>query len=113
MGITSRPLASSQLNPSTPKTCDAFAEAACRDAFRDRDLRFAREPEFLDHPPRRLGEVITKVVAETGEKALRRWLNEAAQAESEQERRNALETAQNIAKALGVTLADFIFGRAA
>ena len=113
MDITSKSPASSQLNPRTPKNCDAFAEAALGDAFRGRDLSLAREPEFVDHPPRRLGEIANKIVAETGEKALRRWLNVAAEAETQEARRAALATAQKIAKALGVALEDFIFGRAA
>ena len=117
MFIISKSPASSRRNPSTRKTCDAFAEAALGDAFRDRDLRLAREPGFVDRPPhrqaRRFGEVVDQVVAETGEKAVHHWLDEATRAENQQERAAALEIAENIAKALGLTLADFIFGRAA
>ena len=40
-------------------------------------------------------------------------LAEATRAETQQGRAAALEIAENIAKALGLTLADFIFGRAA
>ena len=76
-----------------------------------------QDPDFQDRapnqPPRRLGEIANKVVAETGEKALRHWLDKVAQAGSEQERRAAMETAQNIAKSLGLTLEDFLLGRAA
>ncbi len=94
-------------------TSTSFAQAAFGDAFRDRDLRLAREPGFVDRPPRRLGEVVDQIVAETGQKAVHHWLDEATRAENQQERAAALEIAENIAKALGLTLADFIFGRAA
>ena len=120
MIITSKSPASSRLNSSTPKTCDPFAEAACRDAFRDRDIRLAREPEFVDHPPlpprqqpRRLGEVVNQVVAETGEKAVNHWLDAATRAETKQERAAALEIAENIAKSLGLTLEHFLFKQVA
>ena len=63
------------------KTSDAYAEAALGDAFRARDLSLAREPDSVDHPPhqqaRRLGEVVDQVAAETGEKAVHHWLDEA------------------------------------
>ena len=110
---TTIPRQATQPDPRTPKTCDAFAEAACRDAFRARDLRLAREPDFVDRPPRRLGEITKQIVAETGEKAVHHWLEEATRAETQQERAAALEIAENIAKVLGLTLADFIFRRAA
>ena len=63
MGITSRPLASSQLNPRIPKTCDAFAEAACRDVFRDRDIRLAREPDSQDRAPSPAGGVMSAPIS--------------------------------------------------
>jgi hypothetical protein len=116
MSTTTIPRQATQPNPSTPKPCDAFAEAAWRDVFRDRDLRLAREPGFVDRPPqkpRRLGEITTKIVAEAGERAVQHWLDAATRAENQQKRAAALEIAENIAKALGLTLADFIFGRAA
>ena len=75
------------------------------------------EPDFQDHAPnqhpRRLGEVANKVVDETGEKAVHHWLSQAAQAENDEERATTLSTAQKVAKALGLTLEDFLFGRAA
>ena len=94
---------------------DAFAEAALGDAFRDHDLRLAREPGFVDRapPPRRLGEITTKIPADTGERAVHHWLDEATRAETQRERAAALETAQTITKSLGLTLEDFLFGRAA
>ena len=99
------------------KTSDAYAEAALGDVFRGRGLSLAREPAFVDRPPhqqfRRLGEVVDQVVAETGQKAVHHWLDEASRAETKQERAAALEIAQNIAKSLGLTLEDFLFGRAA
>ena len=91
----------------------SFAEAARDTEFRGRDLRLAHEPAFVDRPPHRLGEVVDRVVAETGEKAVYHWLDQAAQAENQQKRAAALEIAENIAKALGLTLEDFLFGRAA
>ena len=101
-----------------PSNCsDTFAKAALGDVFRGRDLSLARGPDFVDHPPhqqvRRLGEVVDQVVAETGEKAVQHWLDEATRAENQQERTAALEIAENIAKTLGLTLEDFLFGQAA
>ena len=110
MSITKNGARSSAHNPCH---CDAFAEAACRDAFRARDLRLAREPDFVDHPPRRLGEIANKIVAETGQKAVHHWLDKATRAENQQARTAALEIAENIAKSLDLTLEDFLFGRAA
>ena len=113
----SRPGATERSTPKPSNHSDAFAEAARDLEFRACDLRLAREPDFVDRSPhqrpRRLGEITSKIVDETGEKALRRWLDEAAQAETQEKRRVALETAQQIAKKMGVPLADFIFGRAA
>ncbi len=111
----SRPGATKPSTQNPSKRSDTFAKAALGDAFRDHDLRLAREPGFVDRParPRRLGEVVDHVVAETGEKAIRHWIDEATRAESQQERAAALEIAENIAKALGLTLADFLFGLAA
>ena len=63
--------------------------------------------------PRRLGEVVDQVAAETGEKAFCRWLNEASRAETPDERQAAVATAERIAERMGVPLKDFIFGRAA
>ncbi len=67
----------------------------------------------VDHPPRRLGEIANKIVAETGQKAVHHWLDKATRAENQQERAAALEIAENIAKALGLTVEDFLFRRAA
>jgi hypothetical protein len=117
MDITSKSPASSRLNPCTPKTCDAFAKAALGEVFRARDLCLAREPDFVDHlpnqQPRRLGEIANKIVAGSGERAVHHWLDEATQAETQQKRAAALVSAQKVAKALGLTLEDFLFGRAA
>ena len=66
-----------------------------------------------DEQPRRLGDVAAEAVGDIGETALRHWVSQAAQAENDEDRHAALEIAENIAKALGLTLADFIFGRAA
>lgn len=114
MDITSKsPASSRQLNQPTSIDCDAFAQAALGLAFRGRDLSLAREPDFLDHPPRRLGEIANRIVAETGQKAVHHWLDEATRAETQQERAAALVSAQKVAKTLGLTLEDFLFGRAA
>ena len=112
-----RPSATTRSAHTLTKSSDAFAEAAVGDAFRGRDLSLACESEFVDRPPhqqpRRLGEVVDQVVGETGEKAVCHWLDEAGRAETQQERAAALEIAENIAKALGLTLEDILFGRAA
>ena len=90
-----------------------FARSAALTEFRARDARALDQADFVDRPPRRLGEIANKIVAETGEKALRHWLDQAAQAETQPERAAALETAGKIAKRMGVPIEDFLFGRAA
>ncbi len=106
--------ATAPTNPvNSEKRRGAFARSAVLTEFRARDARALDQADFVDRPSRRLGEIANKIVAETGEKALRRWLNEAAQAETQEKRRAALATAQKIAKRMNVPLSDFIFGRAA
>ena len=113
----SRSGATERSTQNSSKCSDAFAKAALGEVFRACDLRLAREPKFVDRRPherpRRLGEIANKIVDETGENALRRQLDEAAQAETPEERRTALAIAQKIATRMGVPLADFMFGRAA
>ncbi len=114
MYTQSRSSATERSAQNSSKHNDAFAKAALGEVFRARDLSLAREPDFVDHPPpRRLGEIANKIVAETGQKAVHHWLDEATRAENQQERAAALETAEKIAKRMNVPLADFIFGRAA
>ncbi len=115
MTTTSRHPASSQsTSPTNFETRHtSFAEAARDTEFRGRDLRLAHEPAFVDRPPHRLGEVVDRVVAETNQKACLHWIDQAARAGTQQERAAALEIAENIAKALGLTLEAFLLGRAA
>jgi hypothetical protein len=102
------------ISPNTSEKHRAgFARSAVLTEFRARDARALDQAGFIDRPPRRLGEITNKIVAETGEKALRHWLDQAAQAETQHERAAALETAGKIAKRMNVPLADLIFGRAA
>ena len=92
-----------------------FARAARNKAFRARDLSLAREPGFVDRQPDqpvRLGDVATEVVADVGQRALRHWLNQAAQAEGE-EREVALQIAKEIAAMIGVPWTDVMSGKAA
>ena len=95
----------------------SFAKAILGEVFRGRDLSLASEPGFVDRGPNerpcRLGDVAGQVVANAGRKALSHWLDRAAQAETGEERQDALATAERIAKRMGIPLADFIFGRAA
>ncbi len=111
------PRATTSPNLSQNSGCNTFAEAACRAAFRDRDLRLARAADFVDRspnqPPRRLGDLVDQVVAETGQKACLHWIDQAARAGTQQERAAALEIAQNIAKSLGLTLEHFLFKQVA
>ena len=112
-----RPGATKRSTSNLSKHCDAFAKAALGEVFRARDLCLAREPDFQDRQPheqpRRLGEVVDQVAAETGQKACLHWIDQASRAETPQQRTAALEIAQNIAKSLGLTLEDFLLGRAA
>ena len=107
MTTTSRHPASSQsTSPTNFETRHtSFAEAARDTEFRGRDLRLAREPGFIDRPPyrpRRLGEVVDQVAAETGEKAVRHWRKKAALALSLRERDEALSIARKIALKAGL-----------
>ena len=52
--------------------------------------------------PRRLGEVVDQVATEAGEKAFCRWLDQASQAETPEERRTAVAMAERIAEKMGV-----------
>lgn len=95
----------------TPKTSHCasgseFAIAAVRDAFRGCDLRLAAEPEFVDRLPHepavRLGEVGVGVVREAAQAGLRHWLHQAAIAQIESERIEALAIARSISLKAGL-----------
>ena len=106
MCTTSRPPASSRLNQPTSIDCDAFAKAACRDAFRTRDLRLARAADFVDRSPnqqpKRLGEIVEEITAAAARRAIRYWQKEATLAITQAEREEALSIAGKIARAAGL-----------
>jgi hypothetical protein len=91
---------------------DAFARAATLDAFRPRDARAFDHDDFVDRQPgeapRQVGEAAEKVCNDTGMCALRHWLVQAAQAETEEEREVALEIAREIGRIAGIPHADLI-----
>ncbi len=104
-----------QANRSVPRTSSAKHRAAfARDAvfaeFRPGDARALDHDSFTDRRPdqgpRPLGEVAAQVVNDTGEKALRHWLAQAAGADNEQDRSVALEIAHEIARLAGIDLAE-------
>ena len=93
-----------------------FARQAAIAAFGRKAIHALDEPGFKDrqpdHGPRPLGTIATKVTHDTGRKALHHWLAQAAQAESEKERKVALKIAGKIANLMGLD-ADLISRRAA
>ena len=94
----------------------SFARECTLDAFGPWAVPALDEPGFKDrqpdHGPRPLGTIATKVTHDTGRKALHHWLAQAAQAESEKERKVALKIAGKIANLMGLD-ADLISRRAA
>ena len=83
----------------------AFAREAAIDAFGPRAVPALDESDFEDrrpdHGPRPLGQIAAQVTNSTGMKALRYWLNQAGRADSDEERRAALEIADKIARSMG------------
>ncbi len=83
-----------------------FAREAAIDAFGPKAIRALDEPDFEDRKPeqlpRHLGQVAAKVINDTSQRALRHWLGQAAQADSEEEREAALRTAHKIARVAGL-----------
>ncbi len=100
--------------PESPTPSDQHRAAFARDAvfaeFRPGDARALDHDSFTDRRPdqgpRPLGEVAAQVVNDTGEKALRHWLAQAAGADNEQDRSVALEIAHEIARLAGIDLAE-------
>ncbi len=95
---------------SSAKHRAAFARDAVFAEFRPGDARALDHDSFTDRRPdqgpRPLGEVAAQVVNDTGEKALRHWLAQAAEADNEQDRSVALEIAHEIARLAGIDLAE-------
>ncbi len=93
----------------------AFAREAAINAFGPKAITALDEPDFEDRKPhegpRHIGEVATKVTKDTGQRALRYWLNQAGRADSDAERQAALRTAHEIGRLTGLD-AD-LFERAA
>ena len=95
----------------------AYARAAVFEEFSPRDARALDQDDFRDRAPnqepRHIGQVTAKVTNDTGQRALRHWLNQAGQADTDDEHQAALKIARNIARAAGVTHADLIGREAA
>ena len=100
-----------------PNHRDTFARQAALDAFGPQSRWTLDDPSFLDRAPndgpRPIGKVAAKVTNETGVKALRHWLVEAAQASTDEERAAALEIAAEIARLAGIPWVDPTGQRAA
>ncbi len=94
----------------------SFARDAVFTEFRPRDARALGHDGFKDRRPndgpRHIGEVAAGVVHDVGDRALRHWLAQAAQAETYEDRAVALEIAGEIARLMGLDV-DQIGRRAA
>jgi hypothetical protein len=95
----------------------AFAREAVFEEFSPRAARALDYDGFEDHKPhegpRLIGEVATTVTRQSGTASFRHWLNQAGQANTDEERAADLRIARNIARAAGVTHADLIGREAA
>ena len=91
----------------TPKRRVDFARAAVFEEFCARDARALDHGGFRDRrstdTPRHLGEMVGGDV-DTGQRALRHWLTQAAQLGG-QERDAALDVAREIARLIGCDIA--------
>ena len=85
-----------------------FARDAVFEGFRPRDARALGHDGFKDRRPndgpRHIGEVAAGVVHDVGDRALRHWLAQAAQAETYEDRTAALEIAAEIARLAGIDI---------
>ncbi len=85
-----------------------FARQAVRLEFRPRDARALDQGDFRDRAPnqspRHIGEVAAKVTNDTGQKSLRRWLNKAGHADTDEEREAARDIAREIARLMGIDI---------
>ena len=83
-----------------------FAREAAIHAFGPQGVQALDHGDFQDRrpdqAPRLLEQVTVKVARETGQTALRYWLNQAAHAGSDEEREAALEIAGEIARLMGL-----------
>ncbi len=94
----------------------AYARSAVFAEFRPGDARALDHDGFEDRRPndgpRHIGEAAAGVVQDVGNRALRHWLAQAAQAETYEDRAVALEIAGEIARLTGIDI-DQIGQRAA
>ncbi len=83
-----------------------FAREATIAAFGPKAIHALDEPNVYshrpNHGPRPLGQIAAKVADDTGIKAFRHWMAQAAKAESEEEREAAQKIAAEIARLLGL-----------
>ena len=97
--LSTRP---SRPHPNSTRRRSSFARQATIAAFGPKAVHTLAEPDVdnhrPDHGPRPLGQIAAKVADDTGIKALRHWMVQAAQAEGDDERRAALEIAVEITK---------------
>ncbi len=96
-------------NPTrTPKRRPALGRDAVFADFRGRDARAIDQGDFVgrrpNDRPRHIGEVAAGVVQDVGDRALRHWLAQAAQAETYEDRAVALEIAGEIARLAGIDI---------
>ena len=93
-----------------------FARAAVFAEFGTRNARALDQGDFVDRRPkqgpRHVGEVAAKVTNDTGQRTLRHQLNQAGQADTDEERKAALRTVHEIARLRGID-ADLIDQEAA
>ena len=89
-----------------------FAREATLDAFGPRARWHLGEDREPQERPRPIGKVAAQVTADVGRRALAHWLDQAASANSAEEREAALKIAKEIAQLMGLDLAD-LFGRCA
>ena len=93
---------------SASKRRAAFARQATISAFGPKAIHALGEPDFADHRPdcgpRPIGKIAAKVADDKGVLALRHWLNQAGRADSDEERKAALEIAGEIARLVGLDI---------
>ncbi len=93
-------------SPSVSNRRADFARQAVFEDFRPSNARAIDQGDFKDREPesgpRQIGQVAAKITNETGQKAVRHWLNQAARAETDEDRAVALKIADEIADLMGL-----------
>ena len=103
-----KPVLCASAGNSYPRTHSraAYARDAVFEEFSPRAARALDYDGFEDRKPhegpRHIGEVAAKVTNDTGQRALRHWLNQAGRADSDEERQAALKIASKIANLMNL-----------